>query len=249
MEFKDIVEKQKTFPIFQSAVDLFEKQDFHIYNDGDTDEENIICEYYMLDDFDWYHGSTKICIKINDSLVIKTGITGSEIDFDWNTGEELEDYVYEDFPCDYCKLEYTLYKKAIEEGVGQFFAEIIPVGTFSYAQEYCLPIEHFFNSEDGAAYLKRFREFKNVVDLNLVFKENGLTFLFNTIDSRLSLLLFEQYDMKDLIALQSFLKKYDINDLYANNLGISKLNGQIKIFDFSGYCSTTSEILKVGAKV
>ena len=73
-------------------------------------------------------------------------------------------------------------------------------------------------------------------------RKNGLGFLYDKTGVGAIRILMMHHSVEELTKLENFLYDYDINDLHNCNMGI--FNGELKIFDFSGFGSDTSEILK-----
>lgn len=211
-----------------------------IYN---RDTDFFSDEGEVLYQWDYEIGGTKAVI-LTDNFIFKTTLTGL-IDYDDNFNE-FTVYVEKD----YAKIEYLIYQNAIIEGVDKFFAPIEDLGCGVYVQEKVdlvgetpMHIDDCWLEED----LEEFRDVsKDQTEQEQMFRKKWLKFI--TENSLFELPIGFLVDslrrgctLEELTQLNAFLAKYDINDLHENNIGV--IDGSLVFFDFSGYESSTSEIV------
>ena len=213
------------------------KQDHYSYC-GDTiyDEEILdrmlkeVNDISSEDDIDYANGATKVVIIYNE-IVIKKTFTGY-IDFSAEGDEvELIDYDMKnqdsyDYSPDYCALESVVYEEAFLKGLQDFFAEVIQVSKNVYAQ---LRTDHtlsgFFLIEDLGL---------TKIDVEEIREEYGFEPL---IPDYAIAWWFIHKTSEHLQTFSDFLYDHKINDLHSSNIGF--FNGEIKLFDYSGYNSGT----------
>lgn len=227
------------------------RQDFHMieYNDDDVHE---IYEEDALDGYIWHCGMSKFCVDY-DTFVLKKGFNGTFVETDEYGGMlNPEDFYYNFWDINYGDLEYEVYKKAKEEGVERFFAEMVSLGDGIYAQEKSW--RSIYDCEFTNHMPEGFKDWDwlckvNNHDINQILadcKKHGINPFPHIRDDALPYLYYYlSYD--ELGILTEFLRHYDINDIHTNNVGffISEDGGvSIKLFDYSGYRSSTKEILK-----
>lgn len=202
---------------------LLADNDFHTYES----DPGIVYEEDLLNDVYWNSGVNKICIFFDD-IVLKKGFSGYIDD-----NQEL--IKTENFN-NVAIIESDLYKLAKEQGVSKFFAETINIGNDIVAQEKAENIlSDYYPQRKFNDFLCNQINSKQIKDL--------YDRLYNYISSKPLSELFYQYNIDDLKKLYNFLVDYDINDLHSNNCGIFK-NGKIKFFDFCGFNSSTSNLVK-----
>lgn len=220
------------------VIDAASKLDtsFHTYEDDNGVLYHGDETYLDEDGYEWSNGVSKVCITIPNKTVLKTSIDGTIQDYDWDTGENLEVPIYTTYP-DYCKIEYEIYEAAKAKGLDYFFAEILPMGGTVYAQEcYTMTVDDFIFSEEGKDYFADFK--RNRPSENEISVE-GLDSLADKFDAQTFALFYWTFSTEELIKLQDFLDEYDINDLHAGNIGF--FNGDLKIFDYCGFDSSTAK--------
>jgi hypothetical protein len=195
-------------------------------NDNYTELENIINDEYLYEDsflndmedngiefYAIYTGASKgvIIPFANSDYVIK-------IPFNY------DDYSNEYYDYNYCDLEYENYKRAIEYGVADFFAEIKPLinidGFTIYVQTRVA--QGLWNSNKKY----QFEEAKKKI--NDIYGDVESDCPTCTIA-----LLIDNYGELKVLDFLIFISEHDINDLTDNNIGL--LNGDIKILDYSGF--------------
>ena len=130
----------------------------------------------------------------------------------------------------YCDVEAKVYQKALSYGVADFFAETVNIpGTHIYVQE---------------RYLMAFDEYRGKGERTLNRSEiSGIrkSCRFHLSDRVISWLA-NHYSSSELMKLGAFLEIYDINDLHNGNFAFFP-DGSLKIIDYSGYCSSTSNLI------
>lgn len=214
--------------------------------------DDALLESGSLDDFifrhsgtDWGKGATKVCI-IFKGFVLKSGYSNVHVyksnDDDCsendNWDEEYTSYDWDD--CDYCNVESRVYEAAIKAGVARFFAPTFRVGnTNVYIQPRCeqetaytnwMP---YFDKDCKCRYEQRFGfEAFNELRYNL-----GLECVPRAVFSY----WLDTTSYMQLKALGEFLDKHCINDLHNHNIGW--FDGEVKLFDYSGYHSGTEDTL------
>lgn len=222
--------------------------DFHTYDE----EEGVMYEDYRLDGYTWRTGITKVVVILND-FVMKKGFHGLVKDSDENGFLEPEDFIYVAWDINYGTLEYQVYVRAVARGVSQFFADMEALGDEVYAQEKCAytiedvmydntpldkddwVITHSAMSND---------EFEGIMeDLG----KHDIWDLDSHIRGAVIPWFYFNYSYEELRKLADFLNEYDINDIHTANAGFfwnkEKNKYEIKMFDYSGFASDTSEII------
>lgn len=220
-----------------------------VYNELDID---LLVEKYenagAYLDLDWNAGATKVvlCLKNFAFKSPYTYMVNYYTEEDYN---ELSDS--EKKECDrdeegwfskipffmgstgnYCDVEAKVYQKALSYGVADFFAETVRIpGTHVYVQERYLMAFDEYNGRDDAPLSK--------TEINDIRKT---CCFYNSIPDRVISWWANHYSYSDLLKLGTFLKLYDINDLHAGNIAFFP-DGKLKIIDYSGYCSSTSNLV------
>lgn len=208
-----------------------------------------------------YHpvcGMTKVCFVFDD-FVIKTSFD-YKVMYPLTRGSRVTKEVIE--LEDACETEYLAYRKAVEEGLGDFFFETDYLGCGIYVQERC---------EESLQDARSFRdEFDSVTkEYSEYERERAIDALVDSIpeeeaemdvdeyttvgdsvryvDSYLKedcvTNFIQTYDSGSMVKLARFLFSYDITDIHDANVGFDKV-GRLRIFDFSGFCSSTRELVK-----
>ncbi len=201
----------------QYVNDNYEKLE-NIINDEYLYEESFIediedngMEYYAINT-----GASKgVIIPFEDSdYVIK-------IPFNY------DDYSNEYYDYNYCDLEYENYKRAIEYGVADFFAEIKPLinidGFTIYAQTRVA--QGLWNSNKKYQFEEAKKKVNDIYGGDVESNCPTCTIA----------LLIDNYGESKVLDFLIFIEEYEINDLTDNNIGISRENGYIKIMDYSGF--------------
>lgn len=204
---------------FSDAIECL-SQEFYTYG---YETDNLYNDI-DLDGYDWRNGISKVVILF-PQYVLKTCIVGwveydSECDSD--IFHENEENV------DYCEIEYKVYQEAKRRHLEEFFAETVKVSDHVYAQE---------------AYDDSFDDWTNDELENTKFSEeiySKFHCLHNRVRTALRVFL-GQHSFDKVLELQDFLEEFDINDLHSGNLGW--FNGVLKLVDYSGYGSETSNLL------
>lgn len=144
-----------------------------------------------------------------------TGIDAIDIDdeFDWN----------------YCNLEVEIYKAAVEQGLGAYFAEEGYLGELTeshhpvYYQQRCIPLcslEYDYSSEE---YQKKSTRARRTCEENSIDCFNPL-WVADFLD---------HYGVSELRRLNEFIQEMRIGDLRDCNIGY--LDGAPILFDYSGF--------------
>lgn len=200
---------------------------FQYVNDNYEELENIINDEYL------YEGSFIEDIEDNgmEYYAIYTGASkGVIIPFDKSDYVikipfNYDDYSDEYYGYNYCDLEYENYKKAIECGVADFFAEIKPLininGYTIYAQ--ARVVQGLWNSNKKYQFEEAKKKISDIYGGNVESECPTCTIA----------LLIDNYGELKVLDFLIFISEYDINDLTDNNIGI--LDGNIKILDYSGF--------------
>lgn len=163
--------------------------------------------------------------------------------FETENPEPIEDDYYEDLEGasnidlngqefyipdnNYCWLETIIYDRAVEEGLGAYFAQEDELGligdTIVYYQTRCTPMEDMdidYEDEEVIARSNKGKQFCDKLDF----------FCFNELWIGDFLTL---YGEQEFIRLNNFLIRYDIDDLRKANIGY--IDGAPVLFDYSGY--------------
>jgi hypothetical protein len=163
--------------------------------------------------------------------------------FETENPEPIEDDYYEDLEGasnidlngqefyipdnNYCWLETIIYDRAVEEGLGAYFAQEDELGligdTIVYYQTRCTPMEDMdidYENEEVIARSNKGKQFCDKLDF----------FCFNELWIGDFLTL---YGEQEFIRLNNFLIRYDIDDLRKANIGY--IDGAPVLFDYSGY--------------
>ena len=128
---------------------------------------------------------------------------------------------------DYCHLETAIYRQAVEEGLGAYFAEEGTLGdinnTTIYYQTRCTPVSSLnidYNSQEYEKKNKLSKELCRKLEIDCFHPVWIADFV-------------EHYGAAELKRLHSFLMFYEIGDLRPCNIGY--LDGAPILFDYSGY--------------
>lgn len=226
----------------RAALETLKKTLFHTY----TEEESTIYEDDALGDYNWANGVTKVCV-VFDEGVFKTSVSGNVTDYDYDSGEYLDEPVFDEWGDDWCKVEYEVYRAAVEAGIGHMFAETILADCGVYFQERSQTLMEDFPFIDVRNRLIEKFEVDNDDDLSIVIGEliedYDLSELSDKIGYEYMGYFLSCYDTTELKALQNFLDAFDVNDLHAANIGWFADN-TFKLFDFCGFCSRTADRVK-----
>lgn len=229
-----------TSPTLREIIDEYED----IYDILNTDiytycgEEGLIYDEAPFDDKYWMTGCSKICI-IGDKFVFKTSFSGYAYDYNYDEAEYYDEPIFEKWNIDYCLIEYLLYQRAVQEGVDMFFAWTDRLNDKVYIQE---KMNSSFAdcNDNGCPYPKD--ESFSLHKFSDFLSQLGLFELRLQLGTQAMRYLVLQYKIDDLLKLQDFIIKYDINDLHENNFGW--FGDKLKFFDFCGYKSNTLEKIK-----
>jgi len=128
---------------------------------------------------------------------------------------------------DYCHLESAIYRQAVEEGLGAYFAEEGALGeiddTTIYYQTRCTPVSSLeidYNSQEYQKKSKLSKDLCKKLEIDCFHPIWIADFV-------------ERYGAAEFKRLYSFLEFYQIGDLRSCNIGY--LDGAPILFDYSGY--------------
>lgn len=226
-----IISSHDNDEIFWDAVDVlsgdFYISDGDIHNIKELDDLTAKAWTDYRKDIDCLNGVSKIVLVFKD-IALKTTVSG-EIFWDDEIGGYDEDNpIY--IETDYCKIEAEIYQEAVARGIEEFFAEVREVERGVYAQERCR------------------QTLSETID-NFAEKYAGYEceeWIRNRFSSRVPVEALQYWlctkSIFKIDKLMNFLFEYDINDLHRGNIGW--FGDEIKLFDYSGYRSTTSKILE-----
>lgn len=238
-----IYDKVKNDVSFQTAIEAL-SDDYHTFpcESSEIFEESI-CEDYATDvGAELHNGISKIVFSFGD-YVLKTAFTGYA---HWDEDKE-EYYTANDIDCDYCEIEYKIYKKAIEANVSDFFAEIIQVSPSVYMQEQYLRSFEDRNYSNKIidfenAMREKYRDTKGYANWTVALaKDMDCEKLFMKIGSQNFMAFAAYYSKEKLHLLGEFLNYYELNDFHSGNIGwfIDKGIITLKFIDYSGYGTST----------
>ena len=128
---EDVYNSVKNNIDFQNAVEIL-SDEYHTYpcESGEIFEEDVCAAYANDVGAALYNGVSKIVFCF-DNYCLKTSFRGYAR---WD--DVATEYYFDDnIDCDYCSVEYEIYKQAQEYGLQDFFAETIKVSPFVYMQE------------------------------------------------------------------------------------------------------------------
>lgn len=210
-----------------------------------------------------YHpicGMTKVCF-VFDEFVIKTSFD-YKVMYPLICGDVVKEVIELE---DACETEYLAYRKAVEEGLGDFFFETDYLGCGIYVQERCeksLQDARCFRGEfDSVA--KEYNEYERECAIDALVDSipeeeaemdvdeyttvgDSVRYVDSYLKEDCVTNFIQTYDSGSMVKLARFLFNYDITDIHDANVGFDKI-GRLRIFDFSGFCSSTRELVK-GAK-
>lgn len=161
-------------------------------------------------DLDMDNGATKMCIIPDDDKVIKIPFVGSG----WHN-----------FQYNYCEKEASIYKKAKEKGVEEFFAATMEA--------------ELIECQDGASIMAYFQERVDTHRIRILSNDEWDQ-ASNISDSSptgmpSSWLLdaFEYYGQERLLEFFSFVRDAKINDIHIDNVGY--IGNRPVLLDYSGF--------------
>ena len=210
-----------------------------------------------------YHpicGMTKVCF-VFDEFVIKTSfdykVTYPSID-----GGVIKKVIDLE---DACETEYLAYRKAVEEGLGDFFFETDYLGCGIYVQERCEESlqDARYSRDEFDSVTKEYSEYERECAIDALVDSipeeeaemdvdeyttvgDSVRYIDSYLKEDCVTNFLQTYDSDRMVRLARFLFNYDITDIHDANVGFDKV-GKLRIFDFSGFCSSTRELVK-GAK-
>lgn len=244
---ESVLEDVQFTDAFQSGLKTL-SQPFHVY----ADDEDAVYEDGSLDEEvcdegadDWGSGVTKVALIYKD-YVLKTGYSGYVHSSYNEEHHDFDDILVDDFPEDYCEIEYKIYRRAVEAGISKFFAETISVGNGVYMQErYDGSLDNY--TPEGMQFPDWIKQYDDAGCLSDWAEFHGdnmeLTGLYDAVkSSRVFAWFVALYSYNDLRALSEFIEAYNINDIHSGNVGW--FGNTIKLIDFSGYMTSTGDIIR-----
>lgn len=203
------------------------------------------------------YGMTKVCFVFDD-FVIKTG-------FDYKVVYPFVEGVVSPKTVeleDACETEYLAYRKAVEEGLGEFFFETDYLGYGIYVQEKCeesLQDARIFRDESDFV-TKEYNEYEKECAIDALVDSipeeeaevdideyttvgDSVRYIDSYLKEDCVTNFLQTYEADKMVRLARFLFNYDITDIHDANVGLDKV-GKLRIFDFSGFCSSTRELVK-----
>ena len=211
-----------------------------------------------------YHpvcGMTKVCF-VFDEFVIKTSFD-YKVMYPFIDGVVTKKVVELE---DACETEFLAYRKAVEAGLGDFFFETDYLGCGIYVQERCeesLQDARYFR-DDSDSTTKEYSEYERECAIDALVESipeeeadedideyttvgDSVRYIDSYLKEDCVTNFLQTYDSGSMVKLAKFLFNYDITDIHDANVGFDKV-GRLRIFDFSGFCSSTRELVK-GEKV
>lgn len=190
-------------------------------NGEDFDPDDVFEEYHA--------GATKICVRTNNGYYLKKTIHADD---------------------DYAKIEYDIYQLALKENLGKWFAETDFIIDNVYIQEECDATldDVDMGYDDVPEELRDAFSDEKIVSCKTAVElldRYNLSEIKEYIRIRVLMVLLTRFSVSELEDLFRFIIKFDINDLHTGNIGFfyntETKNYDIKLFDFSGYESSTSQ--------
>jgi len=203
------------------------------------------------------YGMTKVCF-VFDEFVIKTGFD-YKVTYPSIGGGVTKKVVDLE---DACETEYLAYRKAVEEGLDEFFFETDSLGYGIYVQEKCEESlqDARVSRDEFDSITKEYNEYEMECAIDAlvgsISKEEAEVDIdeYTTVGDSVRYIdsylkedcvtnFLQTYDSDRMVRLARFLFNYDITDIHDANVGFDKV-GKLRIFDFSGFCSSTRELVK-----
>lgn len=207
-----------------------------------------------------YHpvcGMTKVCF-VFDEFVIKTSFN-YKVMYPFINGVVTKKVVELE---DACETEFLAYRKAVEAGLGDFFFETDYLGCGIYVQERCeesLQDARYFR-DDSDSTTKEYSEYERECAIDALVESipeeeadedideyttvgDSVRYIDSYLKEDCVTNFLQTYDSGSMVKLAKFLFNYDITDIHDANVGFDKV-GRLRIFDFSGFCSSTRELVK-----
>lgn len=226
---------------------IYDSSNSELYNELDLDlltEEYQDADSYL--DLDYGVGATKVVVCLK-RFAFKSSYTNMVTYYDEDEYNDLSDYEKDNCDrdgefwlskapfcmgntSDYCAVEEKVYQKALSYGVADFFAETANIpGTHIYVQErYSIAFDEYCGEEERSL---------NKNEISIIRKSCRFHF-----SDRVISWLANHYSSSELMKLGAFLELYDINDLHNGNFAFFP-DGKLRIIDYSGYCSSTSNLV------
>ncbi len=227
------------------------------------DERLGFVEAFQFERADYHPvcGMTKVCF-VFDEFVIKTSFN-YKVMYPFIDGKVTKKVVELE---DACETEYLAYRKAVEEGISDFFFETDYLGCGIYVQERCeesLQDARCFRDETDFV-TKEYSEYERECAIDALVESipeeeadvdvdeyttvgDSVRYIDSYLKEDCVTNFIQTYDSDSMVKLARFLFNYDITDIHDANVGFDKV-GRLRIFDFSGFCSSTRELVK-GVKV
>lgn len=228
------------------------------------DEQLDFVEAFQFEEAGYHPvcGMTKVCF-VFDEFVVKTSFD-YKVMYPFNGDGSVTKKVIE--LEDACETEYLAYRKAVEAGLGDFFFETDYLGCGIYVQERCeesLQDARYFR-DDSDSVTKEYSEYERECAIDALVESipeeeaevdideyttvgDSVRYIDSYLKEDCVTNFLQTYDSGSMVKLAKFLFNYDITDIHDANVGFDKV-GRLRIFDFSGFCSSTRELVK-GEKV
>lgn len=224
------------------------------------DEQLDFVEAFQFEEAGYHPacGMTKVCF-VFDEFVIKTSFD-YKVMYPFNGDGSVTKKVIE--LEDACETEYLAYRKAVEAGLGDFFFETDYLGCGIYVQERCeesLQDARYFR-DDSDSTTKEYSEYERERAIDALVESipeeeaevevdeyttvgDSVRYIDSYLKEDCVTNFLQTYDSDSMVKLARFLFNYDITDIHDANVGFDKV-GRLRIFDFSGFCSSTRELVK-----
>ena len=204
--------------------------DYEAYSDA---------HYYWNEERDEVIAQAEVDNLSNDELQVrlhefdKTHPEPDASDERWYYDLEGASYIHaieieSEYDWNYCHLETEIYRAALEQGLGAYFAEEGFLGRLDcghpvYYQQRCTPLSSLEYDYSSVDYEKKSRRARKTCEDNEIYCFNPL-WIADFLD---------MYGLDEFKRLNVFLKEMDIGDLRDCNIGY--LDGAPILFDYSGF--------------
>ena len=223
------------------------------------DEQLDFVEAFQFEEVGYHPvcGMTKVCF-VFDEFVIKTSFN-YKVTYPFIDGVVTKKVVELE---DACETEFLAYRKAVEEGLSDFFFETDYLGCGIYVQERCeesLQDARVFR-DDSDSDTKEYSEYERERAIDALVESipeeeaevevdeyttvgDSVRYIDSYLKEDCVTNFLQTYDSDSMVKLARFLFNYDITDIHDANVGFDSA-GRLRIFDFSGFCSSTRELVK-----
>lgn len=224
-------------------------EEFSVYDDYDEltcVSDDYVNEVYKLADkynlsLITNYGVSQLCFIIegNENEVIKIGFEGSTCyvcDDDEITDESEYYGIFEPFDCNYSLKTETIFEKAKDAGVSEFFADIYEIGYTPnhkpiFLQKYVKPYSYFTDVEKARKTSPKSISRAKELDEEYIKKSNRIPFRDDWVAAAL-----EQYGEDKFKDLMAFIKNNYLSDFHTDNYGYTK-DGKVCLLDYCGFGS------------